>query len=446
MNSMNRRRVLRGMMAGGATTVALPLLNCFLNGNGDALADGKPMPTRFGSWFWGLGIAHDAFVPKQTGLNYEVTPELENLKSVKNLFNVFTDYQAYSDSSPVGGGHYAGWVATRSGQYPMTGIDKPGETIDVTVANKIGRTTRFRMLNATATGDVRDTVSYEGQTSIVPAEFSPVNFYTRLFGPGYQDPNAPTFTPDPEVMVRKSVLSSVMDKVKAMNAGLGVDDRQRLDQYFTGLRELEHQMTQQLTKPEPIPTCHAATKPKQDPPVGVELSLLTARHNLMTDLMVMALACDQTRVVSMVYTGAQAVTIKKGYEKTHHICTHEEAIDPVLGYQPTVDWFMNRAMESWAYFIQAVDKIKEGDRTLLDNALIMAHSDTGSARVHSADGLALFTAGKAGGKVKTGYHIAGKNASPTEVGLTVMKVMGIDLPFWGTKSNTTSKVITEILV
>ena len=445
MNNMNRRRVLRGMMGGAATTVALPFLDCFLNGNGNALADGKPMPVRFGSWFWGLGIARGAFNPKQTGLNWEITPELESLKSVKSLFNVFTDYMVYRDSYAAAC-HYSGWVATRSGQFPAQRADRPGETFDVTVANKIGRTTRFRMLNATSTGDVRDTVTYEGQNSVMPAEFSPVSFYTRLFGPGYQDPNATTFTPDPETMVRKSVLSSVMDQTKVVNKGLGAADKQRLDQYFSGLRDLEHQLAQQLTKPEPIPTCHTPSKPKQDPPVGVELSILSARHNMMADLMVMALSCDQTRVFSHVYTAAQAVTIKKGYEKTAHICTHEEAVDPVLGYQPTVDWFTSRAMESWAYFIQAFDKIKEGDRTLLDNSLIIAHSDTGSARVHSLDGLPLFTAGKAGGKMKTGYHIDGKSASPTEIGYTAMKVMGIDMPFWGTKSNTTSKIVSEIVV
>ena len=66
----------------------------------------------------------------------------------------------------------------------------------------------------------------------------------------------------------------------------------------------------------------------------------------MTDLLVMALACDQTRVFNMFYTAAQAITtVKKGYDKTHHTCTHEEGVDPVLGYQPMVDWFTRRSME-----------------------------------------------------------------------------------------------------
>ena len=92
--------------------------------------------------------------------------------------------------------------------------DLRGETIDVTIARKIGRTTRFQTLTATATGDVRTSFSYENANSLNAAEWSPVNFYTTLFGPGYQDPNATSFTPDPRVMVRKSVLSGVLDQTK----------------------------------------------------------------------------------------------------------------------------------------------------------------------------------------------------------------------------------------
>src|SRR5690606_29453554 len=67
MPKVNRRRVLRGLLNGGAVTLALPLLDCFLNGNGTALADGKPMPIRFGTWYWQLGMAKSIFVPKKLG-------------------------------------------------------------------------------------------------------------------------------------------------------------------------------------------------------------------------------------------------------------------------------------------------------------------------------------------------------------------------------------------
>ena len=89
-----------------------------------------------------------------------------------------------------------------TGMAPTNGQNTPTETIDMTVANQIGRTTRFKTLNATATGDPRSTVSYEGRNAPATAEFSPINFYTRLFGPDFQDPNAAEFKPNPQTMVR----------------------------------------------------------------------------------------------------------------------------------------------------------------------------------------------------------------------------------------------------
>ena len=112
-------------------------------------------------------------------------------------------------------------------------------------------------MTATANGDVRTSFSYENANSINAPEASPMNFYKQLFGPGtIQDPNAATFTPNPRIMARKSVLSGVLDQTKQLSKMVGADDRARLDQYFTDLRDLERQFDQQLTKPEPIAACH----------------------------------------------------------------------------------------------------------------------------------------------------------------------------------------------
>ena len=445
MNRFNRRKVLHGLVGGGAVTVGLPFLNCFLDNNGTALADGKPMPIRFGTWVWGLGVNRAAFVPKKAGTGYELPDEIACLKPVQNKFSVITELMAYRDSYE-NFCHYTGWVATRSGSAPAQRTERPGETIDVTVANKIGRSTRFKMLTVTAQGDNRQSLSYEGQTSVIAPEFSEIGFYQRLFGPGFQDPNLPTFTPDPQTMLRKSVLSGVTDDVKELTNYVGAEDKARLEQYFTGVRELERQLQQQLTKPEPIPTCTTGKAPEKDLPAGIEVEQLAKRHAIMTDILVLGMACDQTRVFNMFYSPAQADTTKKGYDKPHHTCSHEEPVDPVLGYQKTASWFAARAMESWLYFIQAFDKFKEGDRSLLDNTLIMGHSDQGLARIHSIDQMGMFLAGSAGGKIKNGYHIPGNNRTVTQVGFTAMKIMGLDIPSWGTKSNLTTKEIGEVMV
>ena len=110
----------------------------------------------------------------------------------------------------------------------------------------------------------------------------------------------------------------------------------------------------------------------------------------MTDLMVMAVACDQTRVFNMSYSNSSSNTTKAGYEKPHHTCTHEEPVDETLGYQPNASWFTRRALEEWAYYVEAFSKVKEGSGTLLDNVFIYAFTDHGYARVHSLDGMPMF--------------------------------------------------------
>jgi hypothetical protein len=433
------------MVGGAAVNVALPLLNCMLNTNGTALADGKPMPVRFGTWGWGLGMNSSIFVPKTYGADFDLPEEISSLEPIKKHINLITNTQAFRDNYQ-NLCHYTGWVIARTGSAPKDTKDIPGETIDVTIANQIGGGTRFKSLTATATGDVRNTYSYENSNTPNSPEWSPLQFYTRLFGPDFPDPNAKTFNPDPRIMVRRSVLSGVMDQTKSLMQTVPADDRARLDQYFTGLRHLEQQFQQRLEKPEPIEACVRPGEITVDPAMGQEAEAIALRHRMMTDLLVMALACDQTRVFNMAYTNANCSTIKPGYEKPHHTTTHEEPVDMHVGYQPTASWFTRRAMESWAYFVDAFTKVKEGNGTLLDNVFIMATTDHGYARVHSLDHIPIFTAGRCGGAVRTGLHIDGKGTTGCRVGYTALKLMGVDKPSWGVNSNNTSQEVGEILV
>ena len=95
---------------------------------------------------------------------------------------------------------------------------------------------------------------------------------------------------------------------------------------------------------------------------------------------------------------------------------------------------------------RSFDKIKEGDGTLLDNMVIYASTDQSFAKIHSIDGLPMMTAGRAGGKLKTGYHVTGDGTPGCRVGYTLMKTLGLDIPSWGTQSNQTNKDIGEIVV
>jgi hypothetical protein len=445
LSNVTRRRVLRGILDGAAVTIGLPLLNCFLNDNGTALASGEKLPVRFGTWFWGLGMNSHVFVPKKLGADFDFPEEIKCLEPLGKHINLLSNATAFRDNSPSLC-HFTGWVVSRTGIAPPNQT-LGGETYDVKIANQISRTRRFKSLTVNAAADARVSFSYENPTTPNPADYSPVLFYTRMFGPDFPDPNAKNFNPNPRVMLRKSVLSGVMDEVKAFNNKIGADDRARLDQYFTGLRRLEQQFDQQLAKPEPIAACHPGAAPKDsDMKLGNSSEAVVERHKIMTDLLAMAVACDQTRVFNMAYAAAFSNTTKPGYDKPHHTTTHEEPVDEALGYQPIVSWYTRRCMEGFAYFVSAFENIKEGDGTLLDNMLIVADTDHGLARLHQLDGMPMFTAGRAGGVVKTGLHVDMKGTSLARMGYTAMRVMGVNVESFGDRSNKTSDAISEILV
>jgi hypothetical protein len=442
-SSITRRQVLRGMLQGSAVTVALPFLECFLNSNGTALASGAPLPTRFATWFWGLGMSSNVFVPKKLGADFDLPEELASLEPIRQHINLFTRFKVASDGKP-NFCHYTGWVALRCGTVPGARTDLPGESLDLSIGDVMGNGTRFRSLNATATGNPRDSYSFRGANAYSPTEVSHVDLYKLVFGPDFSDPNSPTFTPNPRIMVQKSVLSAVSDERAALDRTLGSEDRARLDEYFTGLRQVEQQLALQLNKPEPMPSCKVPKANDTEVPAGLDSQYVATRHRLMTDILAMALACNQTKVVNMVYANSGSLVTRTGLEKAHHTLTHEEIYDDKLGYQPQVSWFTRRAMESWSYFVAALARIPEGDGTLLDHMLVYAHSDQEYAKIHSLDGIPMFTAGRASGKVKTGLHIDGAGQPGTRLGLTVQRIMGVDVSSWGSGSNNAGTEISEI--
>jgi hypothetical protein len=130
---------------------------------------------------------------------------------------------------------------------------------------------------------------------------------------------------------------------------------------------------------------------------------------------------------------------------THHQLTHEEPIDEKLGYQPEATFFVDRIMEGFLTMLTALDSVKEGDGTLLDHTLLLAHSECSYAKVHSLETLPMFIAGRAGGKIKSGLHIEGNGDSVTRVGLTIQQALGLPLNKWGTGSMETSKTVGEIM-
>jgi hypothetical protein len=442
---LSRRSALKGLMNGATIAVGVPFLDAFLDGNGSALAaTGAPVPIRFGTWFWGLGVNPNRFYPTTEGPDYEMPPELAPIGELRHKISVFKNFNVPLDGAP-NLPHGTGGPAVLTGRAILAQGGLPGESLDVTISDLIGKRTRFASLEVSSVGDARNSLSGRGGGNLNPSEVSPSGLYARIFGTGFKDPNSATFTPDPQVMARRSVLSAVTEQRHALEKAVGAADKAKLDQYFTSIRQLENQLDVELTKPEPLQACVVPTEAK-DTVVNAEIDTVMKNHELMTDLMVMALACDQTRVFNMMFNNGASSLTRPGSTITHHQLTHEEVLDTTLGYQPSATFFLTKIMEGWVYFAKKLDSIKEGDRTLLDNSLVMAHSETEFAKFHTIDNLPVLFAGSAGGRIRPGLCVDGKGSPISRIGLTAMQAMGVAIDRWGTKSMETNRNISEIML
>ena len=103
-------------------------------------------------------------------------------------------------------------------------------------------------------------------------------------------------------------------------------------------------------------------------------------------------------------------------------------------------------MEAWAYFLETLAAIPEGDGSLLDNCLIVAHSEHSEASKHDVRGLPMMLAGSAGGKIKPGSHLRGNGSPVTRIGLTAQQLMGLEVNQFGIAENTTRDPLTDILI
>jgi hypothetical protein len=450
MTRFDRRTLLRGALAGGAVSMGLPLLDCFLNDHGTALAQGAPLPLRFGAWMWGCGMNPDRWTPSTEGTDFELPIELQALDrelaaggKLRDHVSILSGFDVKLDGRP-NFPHTAGLMGTLTGSLPVQDYTVPAPTLDTIIAGQIGGLTRYRSLEMSCTGNPNQSYSFENQSVFNAPEISPMALYTRVFGPEFADPNAGPFTPDARVMLRQSVLSAVKEDGERLLQRVGAHDKQRLDQYFTSVRQLEQQLGILLSEPPDLESCSRAPTPGAES-LGTEVGQSMSTNRLMADLLSFALACDQTRVFSMMFSDRISGLRQPGSSSQHHQLTHDEALDPAIGYQPEATEFVYVCMDAWADFVERLAAIPEGDGTLLDNCVVFGHSDVSFAKIHGITGIPMMIAGTAGGALKPGVHVAGATSPTTRVGLTIQQVMGLNTESWGTRSMEATQPVSEIL-
>ena len=436
-----RRSLLRGAIQGSTVVMGLPILESFLNSNGTAFADGSELPPCFGSWFFGLGLTPGRWQPEVIGSNYELPEHVAALQPIKEKLNIFSGLQIFLDGK-VNQNHISGAQGQMTGVVTRSAADYD-ESFDAVIDKQFGANARFRTLEVACDGNASSGWTARGRNGKTPCQISPLELYRRIYGDGFIDPNQADFAPNPEVMVRHSVLSAVTEQREKLMNSVSSDDRSRLDEYFSSLRDVEQKLAFELERPAPLPACSIPSMDVEE--IGTMVAQVQHTHKQFATLLSHALACGQTRIFHITLGNAFSTLRLPGEPSAYHALTHEEPIDPELGYQPKCKVIGEQCMGFFVELLQSLDSIREGEGTLLDRSLVYAFTDHGEARLHSMKNLPVFTAGSAGGRLKTGLHISAEGDAATRVGFTIQKALGVVTNKWGVESNEVSTPFSEVL-
>jgi hypothetical protein len=441
MKPISRRTLLRGLMQGAAVSVALPPLEAMFNLSGTAYACGGGLPLRFGLFFWGNGNLPERWTPTGEGTSWELSEQLEPLAPVKDLISVVSGMSIKTGNLIP---HHSGKAGILSGA-PLKVYENGREdgtfeipSIDQVIAAEIGGETIYRSLE---TGVLPGTEgnSYNGPNNRNPPELSPYAFYERLFGASFREPGEEGVV-DPTLALRRSVLDSVMDDISRLDGRVGAADKLRLDQHFTGIRELELRLARLQEDPPSLEACTRPLEPFAEFPEIEGRPQIQAAHRAMTDLMVMALACDQTRVFSHWFSDPLTNKLYPEATAGHHSLTHDEP-----GSQPEVNMITKFVMGELNYMIERLASIEEGDETLLDHMALLATSEVSKGQTHLLDEMPIIIAGNACGAINQGIHyrsFSGENTS--HVLLSLVRAMNISAASFGMEEGEVSDGLAAI--
>lgn len=421
----SRRGFLRGMLGGAAVSIALPWLETLAGKT--ARAQGS-FPTRFGLFWWGNGTRPDAWNPigEGSGDAWQLSELLQPLAPVKSQISVVSGTALKVPNSIP---HHSGtagvltgmplWV--KSHEYQTMN----GPTIDQAIAAGIGGETRFRSLEV-ALYPNRHIISHNGPDNVNPPETSPAVLFERLFGPEFRAPGEEGEV-DPKLALRRSVLDAVAADIGRFQRGLSTDDRVRLDQHLTGVRELELRIARLEADPPQLDACSRPDAPADEYDILEGKPQLAEKGKVMTDLSIMALACDQTRVFSYQVNSPVQNLQFAGTDQGFHNLTHDEP-EP----QEQVKRIVTAIMAEYSYMVQRMAEVQEGDGTLLDHIALLATSDISLGRTHSLDDFPIVIAGSANGRLKTDVHYRSPFAENTsQVMLTLQRACGLNAASWG---------------
>lgn len=426
---LSRRAVLRGT----GVAMALPAL--------EVMAPRKwahaqaATPLRFLTVYSPNGFVMNKFTPTATGTTWPTPPLMTSLEPYRGDFSVISGLGNYTASlaTKFGGSHTraTGSLLTQTPVgYMSTGVMN-GISLDQVIANAIKDKTRFPSIQvggraSSGTGNCEDqyscayntNISWSGPTTFLPKQVNPLDVFNRLFGSGVpmppmtQPPGGGPVKPDNRALYQKSILDLVNVRADALRKKLGKVDRNKLDEYFMSVREVEMRISKSIptpgmpgTNPAPPAMCTPGAPPRNN----ADNSIPFPEHlNLLSDLVALAFQCDVTRVATYMFehsfSDARQFSFLSGVTGRHHTITHQD-FKQTGGPYPQEEKINQFYIERFAYLMGKLKNMKEGAGSVLDNSIIYFCSEFGDGHAHNHRGVAMIVAGKGGGRLKQGQHV-----------------------------------------
>lgn len=426
---VSRRRFLRG----AGIALGLPFLDAMIPafakaegpaGAGTGAGGGKPR--RMLAVCNNLGLLPDQFFPTGTGRDYQLSPYLEMLREHRGDFTVFSGV-SHPD---VDGGHPADNCFLTAAPHPGSGGFRNTISLDQYMAERMGHLTRFPFLTLgvnVARG--RRSLSWTGGGVLIPCEEKASDVFRKLFMQGTPEEVAAQVR---RLELGQSILDSVAGQAKSLGTDIGPRDRERLDQYFTSVRELEERLRMSReweTKPKPT----VAAPPPLDPADPREYM---EKVKLMYDMARLAFETDSTRMVTLMLDSVNSPVIDVNGEKMsdgYHSLSHHGKSEEKLRQLKTIDQWHMKLLADLFTQLKAVG---EAGDTLLDRTMVLYGSNLGNANTHVTTNLpTLF----AGGGFKHGQHLEFdrvRNYPLPNLFVSMLQRMGIDAGKFATSTGT----------
>ncbi|TWT86957.1 DUF1552 domain-containing protein [Neorhodopirellula pilleata] len=379
---IHRRFVLRSLTGSLATTLALPGLSSLRAndiGSGGVIDSQKGAGTgarRFVAIGNLLGFQTSQFFPEKTGKEFEETTLLKPLAANRDHINVYRGLD-----HDIRGGHFAvhtflsGVLHHESKNRPLGNV-----TIDQFIADEIGKQTRFPSLTVGSEGGIHGgcQLSWTKSGVRVPPITGPAELFEKLFGTESKERRAQMVRAN---SLQESILDSVLDEASDLSKRINHEDKDKLDQYFTSIRDVETRLANRK---------RWVDQPKPEPPFDRPADTNTVDDlPMLYELIALALQTDSTRIATL-EIGGSFLPQNLGIDKSYHGLSHHGNDPETIAHLITLETYQ---LEQFNRFLTRLSELQDGDQSLLDSTAVLFGSGMGNANSHKNSDLPIVLAG-----------------------------------------------------